>query len=259
MLPVCYDPYVGTLGRFSREEIFELVARAGYDGINVPVKEAFLGKLSSEGIDEVRGLAERHNLQVPTVGFGWHIATDPKLRSEALKHFELVLEAALKLNAGIIGIWPNQPKGVSKEEALETLKANLSEMIPAADEHGVKIALEFEKGCPLDNYREGIEFIRSTDPRLKLTCDTYHLFNDRADPYRAVLAMGDMLGDVHVSGSHRGEPGTGEFDFDSFAKGLREIGFRGPLVVQYRLEDVSSVERSCRFTRRLREMILGSV
>ncbi|HID56621.1 TPA: sugar phosphate isomerase/epimerase [Candidatus Poribacteria bacterium] len=257
MLPVCYDPYVGTLGRFSRAEIFDLVAKAGYEGINVPVNRPFLGDLSSDEIEDVARLAERYELVVPTVGFGNHILTNPKLRSEAMRHFEVVLDVALKLNAGIIGIWPNQPENASREEALETLRENLAEMLPALEEHGLKIALEFEKGCPLDNYREGIEFIEGTDFRLKLTCDTYHLFNDRADPYQAAIAMGEKLGDVHVSGSHRGEPGTGEFDFESFAKGLREINFKGPLVVQYRMQDVESIARSCQFTRRFREMILG--
>ena len=47
MLAICYDPYSGTLGKFSRAEIFELVAEAGYEGINIPVNSAFLGDLSS--------------------------------------------------------------------------------------------------------------------------------------------------------------------------------------------------------------------
>ena len=31
MLTICYDPYAGTLGRFARAEIFNLVAEAGYE------------------------------------------------------------------------------------------------------------------------------------------------------------------------------------------------------------------------------------
>ncbi|MBI1924787.1 hypothetical protein HYR99_11100, partial [Candidatus Poribacteria bacterium] len=139
MLPVCYDPYAGTLGRFARPEIFELVAKAGYDGINVPVNRAFLGELSSGEIDDAKKLAEKYNLVVPTVGFG--------------------LGVAKRLNAEVIGIWPNPPKNASRQEALDTLADNLSKMLPALDAHGMKIALEFEKGCPLDNYREGIAFI----------------------------------------------------------------------------------------------------
>ena len=91
-----------------------------------------------------------------------------------------------------------------------------------------------------------------------MTCDTYHLFNDNADPYKSVLEMGDFIGDAHISGSHREEPGTGEFDFDSFAFGLKEISFNGPLVIQYKMEDVGSISRSCVFTQKLKEQIITS-
>ena len=56
--------------------------------------------------------------------------------------------------------------------------------------------------------------------------------------------MKACLGDVHISGSHRGEPGGGVFDFETFARGLKEIGFSGPLVVQYKMEDVVSIARA---------------
>ena len=49
MLTICYDPYSGTLGRFTRAEIFDLVADAGYEGINIPVNSGFLGELSTVG------------------------------------------------------------------------------------------------------------------------------------------------------------------------------------------------------------------
>ena len=53
MLPVCYDPYVGTLGRFTRAEIVSMVADAGYDGLNVPVNAAFLGDFTASEVDDL--------------------------------------------------------------------------------------------------------------------------------------------------------------------------------------------------------------
>jgi len=248
---VCYDPYVGTLGRFSRAEIIELVAKAGYDGINLPIREPFIDGKDESQIEDTEKLLAKHQLVAPSVGFGNHIVTTPTMRKETMEHFAIVLNIAKRFKAEIIGIWPNMPKDASVEAARKTLAANLSEMLPQTEEAGIAIALEFEKGCPLDNYREGIEFINSTDTRLRLTCDTYHLFNDKADPYQSVLAMGKLLGDVHISGSHRGEPGTDEFDFKAFMKGLREINYNGLLTLQYHLKDVESMARSCEFTKRL--------
>ena len=255
MLAICYDPYSGTLGKFSRAEIFELVDEAGYEGINIPVNSAFLGDLSGVEIADAVNLAAKHNLVAPTIGFGNHILTTPTRKDEALQHFEIVLDVARQFDAAFIGIWVNPSQGVSRQDALDALADNLSQMIPACQAHDIKIALEFEKGCPLDNYREGVEFIADRGLAVYLTCDTYHLFNDGAEPHTAALAMETCLGDVHVSGSNRGEPGGGVFDFKTFAKGLKAIGFSGPLVVQYRMEDVASIKRSCEFTLKFREMI----
>ncbi len=255
MLPICYDIYVGTLGRFTRAEIFSLVGEAGYEGINIPVNSAFLGEFSPAEIEDAVTLAEKHNLSVPTIGFGNHILTTPSRKTAALQHFEIVLDVARRFDAEIIGVWVNPPENASREAALETLTENLSDMIAPCEAHGMKIALEFEKGCPLDNYRDGVAFIEQTGLPVYLTCDTYHLFNDGAAPHVAAHAMKGCLGDVHVSGSNRGEPGGGVFDFKAFAQGLKEIGFEGPLVVQYKMEDVASIARSCEFTKQFREMI----
>ena len=257
MLPVCYDPYAGTLGRFTRSEIFELVSKGGYDGINIPVNQAFLGDLSPSEINEMKQLVEKYHLTVPTVGFGNHILTNPDLKSEAFEHFEIVLDIAQQVNANIIGIWPNPTQNVSVEAELDTLAENLHKMCPVLTEHNLTITIEFEKGCPIDNYHDGLAFIQDTQLPVHLTCDTYHLFNDNADPYKSVLEMKDFLGDVHISGSHRGEPGTGEFDFSSFASGLKEINFNGPLVIQYQMEDIGSISRSCVFTQQLKEQIIA--
>jgi len=255
MLPVCYDPYAGTLGRWTRAEIFNLVAEAGYEGINIPVNTAFLGELSAAEITDAINLAEQYNLIAPTIGFGNHILTTPAKKDEALKHFEIVLEVARGFEADVIGVWVNPSAEASREESLETLAENLSRMLEPCQENGLKIALEFEKGCPLDNYREGVAFIEETGLPVYLTCDTYHLFNDGAEPRAAAHAMKACLGDVHLSGSNRGEPGGGVFDFETFARGLKEIGFAGPLVVQYKMEDVASIKRSCEFTKKFRAMI----
>ena len=255
MLTVCYDPYSGTLGRFTRAEIFGLVSDAGYEGINIPVNSAFLGECTAVEIADAVHLAEKHNLVAPTIGFGNHILTTPSRKDETLQHFEIVLEVAKQFSSDFIGVWVNPSAEVSRQDSLDSLADNLTQMIPACNEHGIKITLEFEKGCPLDNYREGVAFVSDTGLSVYLTSDTYHLYNDSANPHAAALAMQDCLGDVHMSGSNRGEPGGGVFDFETFAKGLKEISFSGPLVVQYKMEDVASIKRSCEFTRKFREMV----
>jgi len=254
---VCYDPYVGTLGRFPKDEIIKMVAECGYEGINLPIRDPFFDVNDEGQIEETEKLLAKYNLKVPSVGFGNHIVTTPSFQEETLQHFSIVLKIAKRMSSKIISIWPNQPQDVYVEDALEILSANLRDMLPDASKAGVAIALEFEKGCPLDNYIQSIGFINETDDRIRLTCDTYHLNNYKADPYRSVIAMDDLLGDVHISGSHRGEPGSegDTFDYESFMKGLADISYNGLLTLQYHLKDVDSIARACAFTKSLRDKI----
>ena len=254
---VCYDPYSGTIGSYSRTEIIEIVAAAGFEGINLPVSDGFIDGKDESQIDETEKLLAKYNLKAPSVGFGNHIVTTPSLREEALAHFRIVLHVAKRMRSSIIAIWPNQPKDVYVEDVLETLTVNLREMLPEASRAGIVLALEFQKGCPLDNYLQAITYINETDNRVRLTCDTHHLNNYKADPYRSIIAMGELLGDVHISGSHRGEPGSegDQLDYGSFMKGLAEIGYDGPLTTQYHLKDKASIARACNFTKKLRAAI----
>jgi len=126
---VCYDPYVGTLGKFSRAEIIELVAKAGYEGINLPIREPFIDGKDESQIEDTEKLLAKHNLVAPSIGFGNHIVTTPTMRKETMEHFAIVLNIAKRFKAGIIGIWPNMPQDTSVEAARETLAANLLEIM----------------------------------------------------------------------------------------------------------------------------------
>ena len=53
---VTYDPYSGTLGRFSRAEVIKMVADAGYEGLNLPVREPFVKAEDAGDVDELIGL-----------------------------------------------------------------------------------------------------------------------------------------------------------------------------------------------------------
>ncbi|MEO2005590.1 MAG: sugar phosphate isomerase/epimerase family protein [Candidatus Poribacteria bacterium] len=256
MLPVCYDPYVGTLGRFTRAEIISMVAAAGYDGLNVPVNDAFLGDAGAVEVDDLVRRIDDAGLIAPCVGYGrYELLTNPDRADEVMPHFEIALEVARRVGATIFGIWPPPPKAVSHAEGLDLLTTHLAAMAPPLEEHGLRVAIEFEKGVPIDNYRDGLAYIDDVGLPILLTADTYHLHNDQADAEQAARALGARLGDVHVSGSDRGEPKPDAFDMDGFIRGLRAIGFEGPLMAQYHLKDVESIPRVRAYIAGLRDRI----
>lgn len=251
---VAFDPYVGTLGKFKRQEIIKMVAEAGYEGLNLPLRPEFVNAENEGEIKETKEMLDEYGLQVPSISFGKPIATTPGKEKETIEWMQVNLKAAKIFNVPIIGIWPNLPQGVTLEQALDTLKKNALAVVPMAEKEGRVVALEFEKKHTIDNYRQGIEFIEATDKRIKLTCDTYHLNNDKAEPYSSALAMKGFISDVHLSGSHRGEPGSAgdTINYEVFMRGLKESGYSGPLVLQYKLEDVESMKRAAQFAKKLR-------
>lgn len=258
-----FDPYIGTQGKFPVTQIIQMVGAGGFETLNLYINPGFVSG-EDEQLAEVETALAKHKVATPTIHFGIFTLTTPGQEGEVRKHLQTVLKVAKRLGSRYLGIWPNLPgvhpktPVVAKEDAQKALAANLREIIPQAEAAGLTVTLEFEKQHTLDNYREGLAFLKEYAPKARLTCDTYHLNNDRAEPYAAIRAMAADLGDVHLSGSHRGEPGTAgdTIDYDALFRGLREIQFSGPLLLQYRLKDVASIATSCAFAKRLRDKYL---
>lgn len=259
-----FDPYSGTQGKFPVTQIIEMVGAAGYEALNLYINKGFVSGEDAQLV-EVEAALAKHKVAAPTIHFGIFTLTTPGEEANVAAHLKTVLKVAKRLDSKYLGIWPNLPgvhpktPVVEKSVAQKTLANNLREIVPQATEAGLTVTLEFEKQHTLDNYREGIEFLNEYAPKVKLTCDTYHLNNDKAEPYTSILAMREHLGDVHLSGSHRGEPGTANdtIDYAALFKSLKEIRFQGPLLSQFHLTDLKSIETSCAFAKRYREEYLG--
>ena len=263
--PLGFDPYSGTQGKFPVTQIIEMVGAGGFEALNLYINPGFVSGEDAQ-LAEVEAALAKHKVATPTIHFGIFTLTTPGLEGEVRKHLQTVLKVARRLGAQYLGIWPNLPGAhpktpvVEKSTAQKTLAANLREILPQAEAAGLQVTLEFEKQHTLDNYREGIAFLNEYAPKARLTCDTYHLNNDKAEPYQAIKEMAPYLGDVHLSGSHRGEPGTvgDTIDYAALFRGLQEIRFAGPLLLQYHLKDVASIATSCAFAKRLREKYLNT-
>jgi sugar phosphate isomerase/epimerase len=251
-----FDPYSGTQGKFPVTTIIEMVGKGGFEALNIYINNGFVSGDDAQLLEVEKALAA-HKVATPTVHFGIFTLTTPGKEAEVRAHIPTVLKVARRLGAKYLGIWPNLPEKIAKPDALKSLAANLKEIVPQATAAGLTVTLEFEKNHALDNYRDGLAFLAEYAPDVKLTLDTYHLNNDKAEPYASVKAMKGKLGDVHLSGSHRGEPGTNgdTIDYAALFRGLKEIQFAGPLLLQYHLKDVASIATSCAFARKLRETL----
>jgi sugar phosphate isomerase/epimerase len=248
---ICFDPYVGTLGKYSPEVVCAAAAAAGFDGINVPVTDAFVR--DQAGIDALRGFLERFGLVAPTLSYGKPAI--PRLGEEQalIGHGEMVFRLARAVGAGVVGLWPHLPEGMEIEEGLDALAKVIAEIDGPAADAGCVLAVEFEPVTAPRDYRATMDFIHRRAPWLKVTVDTTHVMNTTGDQYRCVVDLRGLISDVHLSGHDRGAPSYEDprIDFDALMRGLRDVGFDGPLVAQYHLTDLGSMGRVSSFMRQL--------
>lgn len=249
-MQICFEPYAGSLGAFEQEELLGMIVQAGYDGIDVPISAQFFDFESEEETQKLAARCAEFGLATPAVCAmpAVHI-TDPARRPEALKFWGRCIEVGAAFGASSLCVWPPIPPGVYYEDAWDCCLANLEELLPKARELSVDLAIEFEKGCLVDNYRDGIRFCQEIGEGLKLVADTMHIYNDKADPARCVRAAQDYIAIVHASESDRKVPGTGEFDHQTFYDTLKEVGYDGPVSLQYKAEGVVDMKQAQEFIR----------
>jgi sugar phosphate isomerase/epimerase len=260
---LCFEPYAGTLGRYDWPTMLSMIKDAGYDGIELPVDTRFFDFRSSDEKSQVFGRTSDLGLAVPSVCGMF----PPEYQIGHPEHAQIahdyvceLMDIAAEVGAKSAVVWPALPEGAYFEDCLETGLANLEKLLPRADSVGVDLAIEFEKGCMVDNYRDGLRLCEEMQRRVgaraaarcKLVADTYHVFNDRAHPQRLVEAAHSRIASVHASDSDRKCPGRGDFDHGLFYGTLKAVGWDGPVSVQYHVEEgAESIQEACEFLRPL--------
>ena len=260
---VCFEPYAGTLGQYDWPTMLTMIKDAGYDGIELPVDTRFFDFRSAPAKQEVFDRISDLGLAVPSVCGMFppeYQIGHPEHAQTAHDYVCELMDVAAEVGAASAVVWPALPEGVYFEECLDTGIANLEKLLPRAEGVGVDLAIEFEKNCMVDNYRDGIALCEEMKQRVgeaagarcKLVADTYHVFNDRANPQRLVEAAHPYIASVHGSDSDRKCPGRGEFDHQLFFDTLRSVGWDGPISVQYHVEEgAESIKEACEFLKGL--------
>jgi hydroxypyruvate isomerase len=78
------------------------------------------------------------------------------------------------------------------------------------------------------------DVVRLTRGEAGLLLDAYHMLRSGRDPAAEARRFADAIGHVHVADSPgRRAPGTGELDLDAFVAALDEIGYDGPVGLEY--------------------------
>lgn len=219
---------------------FDRLAHHGYDGAELPVVGATAAQLAS-----TRRALDAAGLRATAVGFATAaadpISPDAAVRRAAVDHLVRLAEHAAVLGAAVLAGPIHSAYGVfTGEPPTHDEFARCVDVLRAAGERtaraGVKLAVEplnrFE--CYFLNTAAACtELVRAVaHPNVVAALDTHHAHIEENDVAAAIAASRGVLGHVQLSENHRGTPGSGQVDFARVLAALRDIDYRGWLVIE---------------------------
>jgi fructoselysine 3-epimerase len=259
--------------KYPIEKAFELVAKYGYDGIEIGGfrPHAFPLDLVHGDAVKIRKLADQYHLPVisyapENTGSPYSLVfEDKRLNQESLEYFKIALDAAKQIGAGYCMLACNHPGyGRYKEDVKRLFIDNLKVLAEHAEKIGQTIILE-----PVTPY-EGTILVTSDD--LKWALDEINSpmvkgMLDLACPLIAREPVSEYFRklrkkvchihfiDATIDSEDHLIPGDGQMDFKGIVRMLKEFGYDGYLTLElftrYETEPEFAAARAIKVIRSL--------
>lgn len=220
--------------------VFEALAAAGYDGVEIP-----LAAQSDRELNTMAAACDDLGLERTASAFVGEdtnpISPDPAVRAAAVDNLKKAIDGAATIGSGIVvgGIYQAHKYFTGREATAREWDWS-AEYLRTCGEYarrsGVCLGLEF-----LNRFEA---FLINTSAQCKrmveevgldnvgVHYDTHHANIEDPEPGEALRAIQDAVNHVHLSESHRGTLGTGQVRWDENFRALREIGYSGWLVIE---------------------------
>lgn len=238
-----------TFKAWSFDETLKYVSSLGYDGIEIaPFTLAeSVQEISSNEREKIRSSAGQNGLEI--IGLHWLLASpeglvlsspDKKVRQKAASYLKELVGFCGDLGGTIMVFGsPKQRSilsGCTYEDTWDYLKEGFLDVLPAAQERNVTIALE-----PLARAEtniiatagEAIEMITQINhPNFRLHLDV-NAMSDEEKPIPEIIASaGDYVVHFHANDPNHLGPGFGEVRYEPIKEALDGIGYNGYISVE---------------------------
>ena len=168
---------------------------------------------------------------------------DPQYREESLRYIDAALSFCEKIGAKVLCGPMYSAVGKRRQVSAEQKKvewdravSGLSKAARLAGERGVTLAIEplnrFETDL-VNTAEQAVRLINDIGhPAAGVHLDTFHMNIEEKDFRAAVQTAGKKLAHVHACENDRGAPGSGVVNWNSFFAGLKDVGYKGDLVIE---------------------------
>lgn len=232
--PETASPLAFVVYRDRLEKVLEKVARLGYDGVELALRDA-----SEIDAGAFSALLNKYRLEIPVISSGrvfaedkvWFTHPDPAMRRRAVETIKGLVRLAGQLRAKVnIGrVRGFIADGETREAAESRFIGCLCEVADAAGELNVEMLIE-----PVNRYE--INYINSVADALevldklersnvKAMPDVFHMNIEDASIPGMLKQAGVCVGYVHFADSNRHAPGQGHLNFREIVGALDEIGY----------------------------------
>lgn len=228
-------------GRFAIEK----TAEYGFDMLEIilPASLEFDAKTVRKQLHD-KGIAGRCTLNLPA---DCHLPSYPEKAVSIMKAaLDKVAEMDGDFLGGVlhsaIGVFTGQP--CTKEERLMVQQV-FTEVGAYARQRNITIAPE-----PINRYESYVftaadEVLEMIDllalENLGLHLDTFHMNIEERNFFDPIVRAGSRLKHLHITESDRGMLGEGNVHWDDLFRGLAEINYQGPLVLENFSSEISAL------------------
>lgn len=183
------------------------------------------------------------NIAAPDLAAGGPgLAAVPARQAEFDQALQQALTYAAMVRPQFINVLPGRlAEGLSREEALATLAANIRRAAEAFGQLGIRVLSEAINpldmpGFLINTPAHLLALIEAVDhPNFAAQLDLYHMARQGLDLPASIAALAGKIGHVQFAdcpGRH--EPGSATVDFAAALTALRQAGYDGWLAAEYR-------------------------
>ena len=189
-------------------------------------------------------------------------STDKSVRRKGIGFLQKIAAAVGQIGGGpvggiIYGAWPATLPDWDgdKRPYFDRSVASMKEAIKAAEDNNVTFNMEvvnrFEQFI-INTCEEAINYVEAVgSTNAKIMLDTFHVNIEEDFFSKAILEAGDLLGHFHVGENNRMPPGYGHIPWAEIGSVLRQINYRGYVVMEPFLMPGGEVGRDIKVFRDL--------
>lgn len=164
---------------------------------------------------------------------------DPLARRWRIDYTKKCVELGHLFGAGTVSVTSGcMLPGIRPEESLALLRGSLSEIVPFAQQHNMRIGIEYEPGLLISCAEELLSFLDDfASPFLGANLDLGHSHVLGEDHAEVISALAAKIFHIHLEDISRRKhyhliPGQGDMDFTSILYSLDKQQYNGYITIE---------------------------